>query len=108
MQPTDNDLATQFEANIRETARSLEKLYRQTHPSSTASEHEISVLTLQMRDKSTTTNLRDFEEMAIAAYYNRNNPDWDPARPETYRTQLEEDDLLRYLLDDNGPVLQNG
>lgn len=108
MQPADNDLAKQLEANIRETARSLEKLYRQTQTPSVAPGTEMSVLALQMRDKSTTANLRDFEEMAIAAYYNRDNPDWDPARPETYRMQLAEEDLLRYLLDDNGPGMHDG
>lgn len=95
----------EFDSIIKEASQNLQKLFRQANPTSTASlMQETSGSTLGRRGKANTSNTRIFEEMAMAAYYNRNNPNWDPAVPESYLTELAEDDPLRYLFPNAGPT----
>jgi len=96
-------LEKQFEAVIKEASQNLQNLFRQANPASTASlMQETSGAALNRRGKANASNLRIFEEMVMAAYYNRNNPKWNPAVPESYVTELAEDDPLRYVLPQDG------
>jgi|GEM_PF-6699207 len=96
-------LEKQFEAVIKEASQNLHNLFRQANPASTASlMQETSGAALNLRGKANASNLRVFEDMVMAAYYNRNNPNWDPVVPESYVTELAEDDPLRYFLPEDG------
>lgn len=102
------ELEKQFEAVIKETSQNLQKLFRQANPTSTASlMQETSGANLNRRGKANASNLRIFEEMVMAAYYNRNNPNWDSAVPESYLTELAEDDPLQYFLPKDGSASSN-
>ena len=99
MKNTSDNIMLQLEVLLNDAVLQLKKLHREENSAApTAIKQEVSVRSLQMSDKAARTDHRVFEELAIAAYYNANNPNWDPAQPETYWTQLAEDDPLRQLL----------
>ena len=100
MKNTNDDIRLQLEALLRDATLQLKKLHKEENPEGPADMNPgMSVLDLQMRSKSLQASHHIFEELVVAAYYNANNPDWDPARAETYWTELAEDDPLRQLLE---------
>jgi hypothetical protein len=92
-------LLARVETLFRESAVRLEKLYVKTdvRPAPGAG-GQTSGAALRAQNQSVTVERHMLEELVMAAYYNRNNPDWDPARAETYWTELAVDDPLRLLL----------
>ncbi|HEV2610501.1 MAG TPA: hypothetical protein VGU61_09560 [Noviherbaspirillum sp.] len=93
------ELVARIEALFRESAQSLAKLYRSAdaHPARRL-DGQLSAAALRTHNQSFVAKQRIFEEFIMAAYYNRNNPAWDPARAETYWSELADDDPLRILL----------
>lgn len=99
MKNTSDEIMDQLEVLLKDATLQLRNLRKETHPEVPAAiDQEVSFRNLQMLSKSTQMEQRILEELVIAAYYNANNPDWDPARPETYWTELAQDDPLRQLL----------
>ena len=100
MTNTNDEILLQLEGLLKDAALRLKKLRKDDIPDApVAAGQEISFRSLQMRGKSAPMEQRMLEELVLAAYYNANNPDWDPARPETYWTELAEDDPLHQLLE---------
>ncbi len=92
-------LVIKVESLFRESAQRLEKLYGKTDVRPAPGPGgRTSGAALRAQNQTAADERRVFEELAMAAYYNRNNPDWDPARAETYWTELAADDPLRLLL----------
>lgn len=99
MTNTNDEIMLQLETLLKDATQQLKKFRKEDNPDAPAATiQEMSIRSLQMRGKSTQMEHQILEELVIAAYYNINNPDWDPARPETYWTELAEDDPLRQLL----------
>ena len=99
MKNTADDIRLQLETLLKDATLQLKKLHKEENPETPADMNsDMSLHSLQMRSRSIQANHHIFEELVVAAYYNANNPDWDPAREETYWTELAEDDPLRQLL----------
>lgn len=99
MKNTNDEMQLQLETLLKDATLRLKKFRKEDDPDTpVATGRKVSIRSLQMRDKSVQMEHQILEELVIAAYYNANNPDWDPARPETYWTELAEDDPLRQLL----------
>lgn len=99
MKNTSDNIMQQLEVLLNDAVLQLKKLHRKADSAAPAAiKQEVSVRSLQASDKAARADHRVFEELAIAAYYNANNPNWDPEQPQTYWTKLAEDDPLRQLL----------
>ena len=99
MKNTRDEILRQLDVLLKDATLQLKKLRKEDNPEApVAIDQEVSCRSLQMRSKSAQMEHQILEELVVAAYYNANNPDWDPERAETYWTELAEDDPLRQLL----------